>query len=139
MYYLVKDSDDGSSIAAVWDIESHLGGDVRVIKFARNADIMIHDTQYSDEEYRDTNIPVQGFGHSSFGMAVENARQANIKYLCPFHYNPRHSDAFLDTIARQYSSGFPFECIMSREGLSLTLDKGKIVKREEVKLSFTKQ
>jgi ribonuclease BN (tRNA processing enzyme) len=139
MYYLVRDSDDGGSIAIVWDIESHPGGDVRVVKFAGNADVMIHDTQYSDEEYGDAAIPVQGFGHSSFGMAVENARLANVKYLCPFHYNPRHSDAFLDMIAKKYSSGFPFECIMSREGLSLTLDHGKIVRREEIKMGFARR
>jgi ribonuclease BN (tRNA processing enzyme) len=84
-------------------------------------------------------MPVQGFGHSSFGMAADNAQQAGVKYLCPFHYNPRHSDAFLDTIAKKYKTGYPFECIMSREGLRLTLEKGKIVKRTEVKLGFAKK
>jgi ribonuclease BN (tRNA processing enzyme) len=139
MYYRIKDSDDGSSVALIWDIESHLGGDVRVIKFSKNADIMVHDTQYSDEEYADSNVPVQGFGHSAFGMAVENAKRAKVKYLCPFHYSPRHSDSFLDTIEKKYKTGFPFECIMSREGLCLTLDKGKIVKREDIKLGFAKK
>jgi ribonuclease BN (tRNA processing enzyme) len=71
-------------------------------------------------------------------MAVENAQKANVKYLFFFHYSPRHSDAYLDTIAKKYKSGLPFECIMAREGLSLTIKKGKIVKREEVKIGFAK-
>jgi ribonuclease BN (tRNA processing enzyme) len=136
MYYRIEDSEDGSSIALIWDIESHLGGDVRVIKFAKNADIMVHDTTYSDEEYAAANIPVQGFGHSSYGMAVENAEKANVKYLFFFHYSPRHSDTYLDTIAKKYKKDLPFECIMAREGLSLNIKNGKIVKREEIKLGF---
>jgi ribonuclease BN (tRNA processing enzyme) len=136
IYYRITDSADGSSAACIWDNESHTGGDARVINFAQGADLMIHDAQYSDEEYQNRKNPVQGFGHSSYSMAMENAGEAGVKYFLPFHYSPRHSDAFLDGIEKKYSGASPFEFIMSREGLSLTLKNGKIEKTKTLKLGL---
>jgi ribonuclease BN (tRNA processing enzyme) len=98
LYYRITDPDDGTSIACIWDIESHTGGDARVINFAENADLMIHDTQYTTEEYISRKNPVQGFGHSTYEMALENAAAAKVKYLLAFHYSPRHTDTKLDEI-----------------------------------------
>jgi ribonuclease BN (tRNA processing enzyme) len=136
LYYRISDTDGGSSVACIWDNESHAGGDARVINFARGVDLMIHDAQYSDEEYQNRRNPVQGFGHSSYSMAAENAREAGVKYFLPFHYSPRHTDAFLDEIEKKYSGAFPFEFIMAREGLSITLEKGKIEKQKIVRLGL---
>jgi ribonuclease BN (tRNA processing enzyme) len=140
MYYLVSDPDDGSSVACIWDIESHAGGDMRVIRFARNADVMIHDTQYTDEEYFDEKATVQGFGHSSYTMAFENAEKSGAKNLVAFHYNPRHSDRFLDGIAKKYArEKHPFGFYLSYEGLSLTVDRGRLVKNDDLKQGFAKK
>jgi ribonuclease BN (tRNA processing enzyme) len=139
-YYRVSDPDDGSSVVCVWDIESHPGGDLRVINLSRNADVMIHDTQYTDEEYLNEKATVQGFGHSTYAMALENAEKAGVKNLFTFHYNPRHNDRFLDKIAKQYArKKHPFDFYMSYEGLSLTLDKGKLTKNDDLQLSFAKK
>ncbi|MHC6203972.1 MBL fold metallo-hydrolase [Breznakiellaceae bacterium SP9] len=140
LYFRITDPADKSSIACIWDIESHIGGDVRVINFAKDADIMIHDTQYSNDEYASMTVPVQGFGHSTYGMAFENAEKSHVKYLISFHYNPRHRDSFLAQIDKQYSGTgkFPFEFIMSYEGLKLTLNKGQIIDRKSVTLGFGK-
>ncbi|MDR2094845.1 MAG: MBL fold metallo-hydrolase [Treponema sp.] len=138
LYYRITDPADGSSVACIWDIESHIGGDVRVINFAQKADIMIHDTQYSDEEYASMTTPVQGFGHSTYSMAMKNAEKANVKYLLSFHYNPRHKDSFLSEIEKKYTGHNKFEFIMTYEGLCLTLEKGQIVKSEKLNLGFGK-
>ncbi|MDR3336093.1 MAG: hypothetical protein LBT16_02710 [Treponema sp.] len=138
MYYRITDPEDNSSLVCVWDIESHIGGDVRLIKFAEGADMMIHDTQYTEEEYESTAVPVQGFGHSTYAMAIENAQKAGVKYLFSFHYNPRHSDALLDTVKEKYSKVKSPEFFMSREGLSIALEKGKIVQRESILAGFAK-
>jgi ribonuclease BN (tRNA processing enzyme) len=138
MYYKIRDVEDNSTVACVWDIESHIGGDVRVIKFAQGADMMIHDTQYTEEEYESTAVPVQGFGHSTYAMALENAKKAGVKYLFPFHYNPRHSDAALDAVYAKYADRKSPELIMAREGLSVTLQAGKIVERQTVATGFAK-
>lgn len=139
MYYRITDPDDGSSIACIWDLESHTGGDIRAINFSKNASVMIHDTQYTDEEYLSVKVPVQGFGHSTYSMAMENTEKAGVKNLITFHYNPRHSDHFLRKNARRYTrrkTAFDFH--LSYEGFSLTLDQGKIVKNEDIKLGFAK-
>jgi ribonuclease BN (tRNA processing enzyme) len=138
MYYRIRDVEDNSTVACVWDIESHIGGDVRVIKFIHGADVLIHDTQYTEEEYENTVIPVQGFGHSTYAMALENAKKAGVKYLFPFHYNPRHSDAVLDAVYKKYAARKSPELIMSREGLSVTLKDGRIVRQETVPQGFSK-
>lgn len=59
---------------------------------AKGADLLIHDTQYSPEEYR-TRI---GFGHSNMMQAFEFAELANVKHFVPFHHDPAHSDDQLD-------------------------------------------
>jgi ribonuclease BN (tRNA processing enzyme) len=136
-YYKIIDPADGTSILCVWDIESHTGGDVRVINFAKNADILIHDTQYTKEEYESAINPVQGFGHSTYEMAAENAEKAAARRLISFHYSPRHSDKRLMQIETLYKNKYSFEFIMSYEGLSLTFDQGKEIKRESFNLGFS--
>jgi ribonuclease BN (tRNA processing enzyme) len=138
MYYRIRDMEDNSTVACVWDIESRSGGDVRVIKFIQGADVLIHDTQYTEEEYEDAAIPVQGFGHSTYAMALENAEKAGVKYLFPFHYNPRHSDETLDIVHKKYASRKSPELIMSREGLSVTIKDGVIIRRETFPAGFAK-
>jgi ribonuclease BN (tRNA processing enzyme) len=139
LYFRVKDPDDGTSIACIWDIESHIGGDVRVIKFAEKASIMIHDTQYTAEEYASTSNPVQGFGHSTYNMAIENASRAGVYCLIPFHYSPRHSDKELNKRKEEYAGNIdPILFLMSYEGLSITLKSGTISQIETRTLGFSK-
>ena len=59
---------------------------------AKGADLLIHDTQYTPEEYQ-TRI---GFGHSNMRQAFEFAELANVKHFVPFHHDPAHSDDQLD-------------------------------------------
>lgn len=98
VYYRFTDLEDGKSVTCCWDLESHSGGDKRVIAFAKDTDLLIHDTQYTEEEYTDSRVVVQGFGHSTYGMAIENAVQANAKQLVCMHFNPSHTDEKLDAI-----------------------------------------
>ncbi len=121
VYYRVTDPDSKKSVVCVWDIESRRGGDQRVIHFSKDADIMIHDTQYTDEEYNSDKAVVQGFGHSTYSMAIENALAANVKTLIPFHYNPVHTDEMLDNIMNQIKLE-KLNIIRSKEGLVVDLD-----------------
>jgi ribonuclease BN (tRNA processing enzyme) len=139
LYYRIRDLDDNSSVACIWDVESHIGGDVRVIRFANHVDLMIHDTQYLDEEYSSAANPVQGFGHSTYEMAIENARKAEVKYLVAFHFNPRHSDDILDGVKAKYTEQVKdLTFIMAYEGLSLTINNGVIVERSTITEGFAK-
>jgi hypothetical protein len=139
LYYRIRDPQDNSSVVCIWDIESHIGGDVRVIRFADHADLMIHDTQYLEEEYANAANPVQGFGHSTYAMAIENGRKAGVKYLAAFHYNPRHSDDILDDVKVRYTQELTdLSFIMSHEGLSITLKDGVIVEQTTLAEGFAK-
>lgn len=103
-----------------------MGGDKAVIKFAKNCEIMIHDTQYTIEEYESEKMIVQGFGHSTYEMAIDNAQQSNIKdkLICT-HFNPAHSDKLLAEIQNKYSKVVNqskennFELILAKEGMEI--------------------
>lgn len=61
-------------------------------ELAKGADLLIHDTQYTPEEYQ-ARI---GFGHSNMVQAFEFAELASVKHFIPFHHDPAHSDDQLD-------------------------------------------
>lgn len=68
-------------------------GDQRHIAFLNGADLVVHDAQYSLEEY-----PSKiGWGHSTVDYATEVAMAAGVKRLALFHHDPLHDD---DEIAR---------------------------------------
>jgi phosphoribosyl 1,2-cyclic phosphodiesterase len=97
----------GMSIVYATDTEGYVGTDKRLVAFAQNADILIHDAQYSDEHYWGglTGFPsTQGYGHSTVSMACGVATAARVKGLILFHHDPSYSDemvAALESAARE--------------------------------------
>jgi phosphoribosyl 1,2-cyclic phosphodiesterase len=83
---------DGRSLVYATDVEGFVGGDARLISFARGADLLIHDSQYLPEEYSGMPVPTQGYGHSTYEMACEVARAAGVRQLALFHHDPSHDD-----------------------------------------------
>jgi len=86
---------------------------------SHKADLLIHDTQYTSEEYQSR----IGFGHSNMVQAFEFAALANVKRLIPFHHDPAHSDDQLDQMiahaVKEVSPGF--EITPGLEGTILDL------------------
>lgn len=72
-------------IAPEWTSGYHL---------AKDADVLIHDAQYSCGEYPDH----IGWGHSSIRHAIDFAALAGVRQLVPFHHDPAHSDSDLDQL-----------------------------------------
>jgi phosphoribosyl 1,2-cyclic phosphodiesterase len=62
------------------------------MKFIHGLDVLILDTQYTEEEYR-TRV---GWGHGYLENSVELAIQAGVKQIFLFHHDPEHEDAFID-------------------------------------------
>jgi ribonuclease BN (tRNA processing enzyme) len=92
------------------------------VNFCRDADLLIHDAQYTDQEYQRT----EGWGHSTYAVAVELAIQARVKRLCLFHHHPDHSDAFLDSMlaaSRALISGRhrAVDCFLAAEGVNTSV------------------
>ena len=91
----------------------------RFTNFIRDADVIIHDAQYTQEEYEKH----LGWGHSSFNNAIEFAGLAGAKKLVFFHHDPNRTDEQLGSMAEKYQNmvkdKFKTEIIMAREGLTI--------------------
>lgn len=115
-------SEGGRSVAYLPDHEPALG--VRDFpgrpewtsgfSLAAGANLLIHDAQYTIEEYRER----IGWGHSAIRDALAFATLAGAGRLVPFHHDPTHDDAMLDRIdaSARTSGDLPFQLIAGTEG-----------------------
>ena len=110
----------GKTLVYATDKESYSGGDKKLANFARNCDLLIHDAQYTTEDYLDSYSPKQGYGHSTFDMAIECKRQVNAKQLVFFHFDPAYDDEKLNQIKENYKNAEP-NAILAYEGLEINL------------------
>jgi phosphoribosyl 1,2-cyclic phosphodiesterase len=94
--------------------------DENVLWLAREADIVIMDTTYTDEEYYDPNASKVGWGHSTWQEAVKVANVANVKQLILFHHDPAHDDDFLDCLAKEVTAAFA-NTLVAKERMCLEL------------------
>jgi ribonuclease BN (tRNA processing enzyme) len=109
----------GKSLVYATDKECYFGGDKKFVQFAKDCDILIHDSQYTTEDYLSHYSPKQGYGHSTYDMAIESMQQTNAKKLVFFHYEPSYDDAKLNRIGEHYVSKNVY---MAYEGLELDID-----------------
>ena len=86
------------------DKESYLGGDKKLANFARGCNVIIHDAQYTTEDYLNSFVPKQGYGHSTFDMAIECQKQVGAEKLIFFHFDPTYDDNKLNIIKVHYSA-----------------------------------
>ena len=98
---------DGRSVVYATDKECYFGGDKKFVQFAKNCDLLIHDAQYTSEDYLNPNSPKQGYGHSTYDMAIEVMKQTKAKTLVFFHYDPGYDDEKLNRIKEYYTTAYP--------------------------------
>ena len=110
----------GKSVIYATDKESYVGSDKRMALFARKADLLIHDSQYTSEDYLSLTSSKQGFGHSTYDMAIETAQVSQVKQLIFYHYAPNYDDNKLRKIENAYSVKYP-NTRCSKEGLEICL------------------
>lgn len=115
---IYKISYKNRSVVYATDKECYLGGDKIFNRFAKNCDLLIHDAQYTTEDYLNPFSPKQGYGHSTFDMAVEAMKQTNAKSLVFFHYEPDYDDVKLNRIKEHYSANFK-NVVLSYEGMEI--------------------
>jgi CheY-like chemotaxis protein len=110
---------------SLWDSKAESGklesilhdGDRRHATFMRNADVVVHDAQYTPEEYPGK----KNWGHSTWTYVTSMAAAAGVKNLFLTHHDPAHDDEFLDEIetrARELAAslGSPMRVSCAREG-----------------------
>lgn len=117
---IFKVSWKGKNVVFATDKEGYVGGDSKLIHFARNTDLLIHDAQYMHEDYTSIVSSKQGFGHSTPEMAIETARLANAKKLVLFHHDPTYDDAKIDGIEQNAKKQFK-NTVAAFENLEINL------------------
>jgi len=93
-------TDGPTTLTYISDHEPGLGAPLESLEpewisgydLARDTDLLIHDCQYTDEEYPDH----VGWGHSAAGDTLTFASRVEARRLLLFHHDPLHSDEFLD-------------------------------------------
>ncbi len=110
----------GKAMVLATDVEGYVGDDQRLIRFAQGAQLLIHDAQYSEDEYVSPNTPKQGWGHSTWQMAVALAQAAGVQQLALHHHDPTHDDDRVAALEREVQAVFP-RALMACEGLSFKL------------------
>jgi hypothetical protein len=92
----------------------------KVSRFFQGADILIHDTQYTHQEYLAGKV---GWGHTSFEQAVNAAHRAGVKRLLLFHHDPDRSDEELERLERRIRASVAghstLQVFIAREGMQV--------------------
>jgi phosphoribosyl 1,2-cyclic phosphodiesterase len=76
------------------DLEDDLPEWISGFDLARGATVLMHDGQYTSEEYPSR----VGWGHSALCDTLVFARRVEARRLLVFHHDPLHSDDFLDAL-----------------------------------------
>src|SRR5437870_2114773 len=88
-----------------------------LVQFLERCDVLILDSQYTDEEYQ----AHVGWGHGSLTTGVTLALDAQVRKLVLFHHDPNHDDAMVDEMVKQARTlvtkrGKKLEVVAAREG-----------------------
>ncbi len=123
---------DDRTLAYIPDHEPSLGVDLRQLepdwisgyRVAEGADVLLHDSQYSGEEYGSH----AGWGHSSIDHAVSFARAAQVERLLMFHHDPGHTDMELESLRDEAQSLWTGRQspVLAAEGMTLRLEQAEV-------------
>jgi phosphoribosyl 1,2-cyclic phosphodiesterase len=102
---------DGSSLCYIPDHEPGLGARLADLEedwisgfdLARGASVLIHDCQYTDDEYASH----VGWGHSALSDTLVFAQRTGVGHALLFHHDPLHSDEFLDALKGDVAGRLP--------------------------------
>lgn len=112
---------DGAAVVYATDTEDPFSGkDNPVVELAADADVLVHDAQYVDDDYK------KGFGHSTVATAVDVAVRARVKRLVLYHHDPDRTDDMLDKIGADAQRlarerGSSAEVLVAYEGMELSI------------------
>jgi len=123
--YVYRITWHGKSVVYATDTEGYVGTDRKLVHFAKDADVLIHDAQYLEEHYwgQLEGFPsTQGFGHSTVKMACEVAAASEAGQLILFHHDPSYSDDMVAGMERTAKSLFA-DSVAAYEGLEIVINR----------------
>jgi phosphoribosyl 1,2-cyclic phosphodiesterase len=94
---------NSKKIVYISDYEHQDKMDLKLVEFIKNADLIIYDAMFTPDEYKRK----KGWGHSTYLEGIKIAKAAHVKQLHLFHFNPEHSDQFIDKTEKKAQKLFP--------------------------------
>lgn len=95
-FVYASDHEPHSHSAAEGHAEPAEGGDAAHVEFIRDADLLVHDAQYTAAEY-----PGKiGWGHSTIEYVIDVAAAANVRQVALYHHDPGRSDDAVDQLIK---------------------------------------
>lgn len=95
--------------------------DEKLVELARGTDLLIHDAQYTNEEYYGVDGTFKGNrGHSTPEAAAKVAVAANVGKLLLFHHDFLHDDATIERMVQVASAIFS-NTVAASEGMVIEL------------------
>lgn len=116
----------GRSVVYIPDHQQPIDGSMEVadsvLELCRGADLLIHDAQYTTDEF----AAKPHWGHSTIEYSLRVASEAGVARLALFHHDPDHDDQALDQLldeARRHplAAGLR-EVLAAHEGLTVALE-----------------
>ena len=113
----------GVAVAYIPDHQQPVGSnaiDERVRTLCDGADLLIHDSQYTPEEF----ARKADWGHCTVEYAIHIAARCGVPRLVLYHHDPAHSDDAIDAMldrAQCLADATGVEVMAAREGLVLDL------------------
>ncbi len=114
--YGYRIEEGGKILVYCTDVEHKDGIDPNVVALSKNADLLIHDAQYTPDELK----VKRGWGHSSWEQAIAVAERAGVKKLALFHHDPEHNDSFLSNMEIECRKFFG-DLFLARQGDEILL------------------
>jgi phosphoribosyl 1,2-cyclic phosphodiesterase len=118
---------DGVSICYISDHQAPYDQQTihpNVLELADGVDLLIHDAQYTPEEWE----VKSHWGHCTVDYAVHVAKEAGAKSLVLFHHDPAHNDDEMDRLldgARKTAAKLGVdEVVAASEGLTISYERG---------------
>jgi len=123
--YAYRVDHEGQSLVFATDCEHYEDKpNKNLIELCRDADMLVYDSQYTDDEYNGLNgeFPRKGWGHSTMREGIKVAEAANVEKFVLFHHDPTHNDEFIQKIEAESRQLFP-KSIAAYEGLQIELSE----------------
>jgi ribonuclease BN (tRNA processing enzyme) len=126
-YRFEERRNDGTSASMVFATDTEHSGrnNAKLQKLARGADVLMHDAQYSEDEYEGRiGIPRKGWGHSTWNRCLHEAVESRVRHLLLIHHDPLHDDwaiARIENEARKEGLKTGIEVDAAYEGLELEI------------------
>jgi len=114
---------DGATVTYISDHQAPRGLDTvadSVLELVEGADVLIHDAQYTREEFAEKSH----WGHCTIDYAIRVARQGRVPKVVLFHHDPAHDDDEMDALlaeAREQRTAGDPEIVAAYEGLRISM------------------